>query len=175
MEQNQVEKFDPAKLMDGVKDRIKSTFVSLIPDDMWAQMIEKEIYIFTTGRIENKSIWDDVTHGYKVIEVRTPYSGADAVYNQWHELKTPEDISPLQKMIREELTAKFKTDLEEFLNGKDYQSAFNEYGKPEISKAVEQILVKNSDTIFANFLATVMEQGMQSFKIQLFQKMNGHY
>ena len=29
---NQVEKFDPSKLMDGVKDIIKATFVSLIPD-----------------------------------------------------------------------------------------------------------------------------------------------
>ena len=47
-----IEKFDPSKLMDGVKDRIKSTFVSLIPDDAWEKMVEKEIYVFTTGRIE---------------------------------------------------------------------------------------------------------------------------
>ena len=50
-----IEKFDPSKLMDGVKDRIKSTFVSLIPDDAWEKMVEKEIYIFMTGRIELKS------------------------------------------------------------------------------------------------------------------------
>ena len=49
-----IEKFDPSKLMDGVKDRIKATFVSLIPDEAWDQMLEKEIYIFTTGRIELK-------------------------------------------------------------------------------------------------------------------------
>ena len=30
-----VEKFDPSKLMDGVKDRIKATFVALIPDTQW--------------------------------------------------------------------------------------------------------------------------------------------
>lgn len=38
-----IEKFDPSKLMDGVKDRIKATFVSLIPDDQWEIMVKKEI------------------------------------------------------------------------------------------------------------------------------------
>lgn len=33
--ENQVEKFDPSRLMEGVKDRIKATFVSLIPDTEW--------------------------------------------------------------------------------------------------------------------------------------------
>lgn len=49
--ENQIEKFDPSKLMDGVKDRIKATFVSLIPDDAWNSMVEKELYVFTTGKI----------------------------------------------------------------------------------------------------------------------------
>lgn len=43
MEENQqIEKFDPSKLMDGVKDRIKATFVSLIPDEQWEQMVYAE-------------------------------------------------------------------------------------------------------------------------------------
>lgn len=36
--ENQVEKFDPSTLMQGVKDRIKATFTSLIPDEQWEQM-----------------------------------------------------------------------------------------------------------------------------------------
>jgi len=40
------EKFDPSKLMDGVRDRIKATFVSLIPDDQWEVMVKKEIDAF---------------------------------------------------------------------------------------------------------------------------------
>jgi len=40
---NEIEKFDPSRLMDGVRDRIKATFVSLIPEDQWEQMIKKEI------------------------------------------------------------------------------------------------------------------------------------
>lgn len=40
---NEIEKFDPSTLMQGVKDRIKATFVSLIPDDQWDQMVKKEV------------------------------------------------------------------------------------------------------------------------------------
>jgi hypothetical protein len=39
----EIEKFDPAALMQGVRDRIKATFVSLIPDAQWEQMVKKEI------------------------------------------------------------------------------------------------------------------------------------
>ena len=41
--ENSVEKFDPSKLMDGVRDRVKATFVSLIPDDQWELLVKKEV------------------------------------------------------------------------------------------------------------------------------------
>jgi len=41
--ENEVQKFDPSTLMQGVKDRIKATFVSLIPDEQWEQMVKKEV------------------------------------------------------------------------------------------------------------------------------------
>jgi len=44
--ENGVEKFDPNTLMQGVKDRIKATFVSLIPDGKWDEMVQKEIDAF---------------------------------------------------------------------------------------------------------------------------------
>lgn len=53
----QVEKFDPSKLMDGVKDRIKATFVSLIPDAQWEQMCNAEMKKFfepTWGGYDNR-------------------------------------------------------------------------------------------------------------------------
>ena len=49
-ENNSVEKFDPAQLMQGVKDRIKSTFVSLIPDEQWEQMVKTEVDNFFKGK-----------------------------------------------------------------------------------------------------------------------------
>lgn len=48
MEENtQVQKFDPATLMQGVKDRIKATFVSLIPEEQWEEMVKKEVDKFS--------------------------------------------------------------------------------------------------------------------------------
>lgn len=42
----EIEKFDPSTLMQGVKDRIKATFVSLIPDTKWEEMVESEVDAF---------------------------------------------------------------------------------------------------------------------------------
>lgn len=44
----EIQKFDPSKLMDG--DRIKSTFVSLIPDDQWDKLVQAEITRFLNLR-----------------------------------------------------------------------------------------------------------------------------
>ena len=43
---NEIEKFDPSTLMEGVRNRIKATFVSLIPDAQWEQMVNTEIEKF---------------------------------------------------------------------------------------------------------------------------------
>lgn len=48
--ESNVEKFDPAQLMQGVKDRIKATFVSLIPDEQWEQMVKSEVDLFFKPR-----------------------------------------------------------------------------------------------------------------------------
>ena len=38
-----LQKFDPSTLMEGVRQRIKATFVSLIPDEQWDQLCQKEV------------------------------------------------------------------------------------------------------------------------------------
>lgn len=43
---NELEKFDSASIMDNVRDRIKATFIGLIPNDVWEGMIQKEINQF---------------------------------------------------------------------------------------------------------------------------------
>lgn len=53
MENQQVEKFDPSTLMEGVKSRIKSTFVSLIPDAQWEQMCDSEMKKFFEPQKKN--------------------------------------------------------------------------------------------------------------------------
>ncbi len=51
---NEIEKFDPSTLMQGVKDRIKATFVSLIPDDKWDGLVSKEVDAFFNQQIQYK-------------------------------------------------------------------------------------------------------------------------
>jgi hypothetical protein len=66
---SEVQKFDPSTLMQGVKDRIKATFVSLIPDDQWDQMVKKEVDDFfksidTSYNSKNyRSAFGDVVRG----------------------------------------------------------------------------------------------------------------
>lgn len=43
---NDVQKFDPARLMDGVRDRIKATFVALIPDEQWDTLVQQQVEAF---------------------------------------------------------------------------------------------------------------------------------
>jgi hypothetical protein len=42
----ELQRFDPSALMDGVRQRIKATFVSLIPDEHWEQLCQKEVDSF---------------------------------------------------------------------------------------------------------------------------------
>ena len=45
MEQS-IEKYDPSKIMDAVRDRIRAEFVALIPEATWTEMIKREVDIF---------------------------------------------------------------------------------------------------------------------------------
>lgn len=160
---NNIEKFDPSQLMEGVKDRIKATFVSMIPDDVWNQMVEREIYIFTEGRIKQE--YDYSTKQYK--EVRVPYQG-DIEKDQWGN-KKPDDISPLQEMIRQGLRDKFKEDIDKYLKSSEYQAVWDQYGMMTVSKAIEEIIVKNSGIILQNALGELMQRGFENLRASISQ------
>jgi hypothetical protein len=179
---NDLEKtFNPQKLMDGVKDRIKSTFANLIPDNVWENMLEREIYIFTTGKIiphhecDYSQKDENGNYVYKDWEERIPYSQTH-IKDQYGKPTGEDDISPLQQMIRKEIRKKFEENLKEFLNSNDYMTVYNEYGQPAISKAVEEILVKNTDTIFRNFIGSIMQNGFNHMRYETEQMIqSGQY
>jgi hypothetical protein len=157
--ENDIEKFDPSKLMEGVKDRIKATFVSLIPDDQWEKMVEKELYVFTEGRIKIDRRWVD--GGYQDFEVREPYRQQGFVTL---ENSKEDDISPLQQMIREQLRETFKKNLVEFLDSEEYKGYWVQYGQPQVSKAVQEVLTKNAETVFINFMAGMMQMAIDGMR-----------
>lgn len=125
MEQS-VEKFDPSKLMDGVRDRVKATFVSLIPDDQWEKLVEKEVNAFFETKVPMKVTEETRIDGswwgtkYLVVETeQTPFRAIvwqyckDMTYsvlkehitkeffnNTWN--PSPENISEgMKKMVEE--------------------------------------------------------------------------
>ena len=176
--ENQIEKFDPSKLMDGVKDRIKATFVSLIPDDAWNSMVEKELYVFTTGKIiphhEYKGTDGNGHAYYSDWEERIPYDQKPITDNYGKVVKGAGDnISPLQKMIREMLEEKFRADLKAYLETEEYQGLWDGYGLPNISKALEEILIKNSGIIFQNMIAGMIQSGFNFMKANIMNSLQG--
>lgn len=173
---NDIEKFDPSKLMEGVKDRIKATFVSLIPDEAWEQMLEKEIYIFTTGKIVPHHEYMGTVDGkaeYNDWEERIPYTDTP-IYNDWGNVKQPAEVSPLRQMIRDQLREKFQKDLKEWLDGPEYMATRDQYGIVQISKAVEEIMVKHSGDIFRSIIADFMQRGVEKLRSDV-QYASGQY
>lgn len=173
---NQIEKFDPSRLMDGVRDRIKATFVSLIPDDAWDEMVEKELYIFTTGRIIPHSEYKGSDENGKPIylqwDERQPYTQEPAKDDYGHTIAGKYDISPLQQMIRDMLHDKFRQDLASYMQGEEYQAMWSTYGLPQVSKAIEEIVVKNADTIFYNIIAGMVQSGFTRMRGQIISDVN---
>lgn len=52
-ETNTVANYDPSKLMDAVRDRIKAEFVGMIPEETWKQMVSAEIKRFFEAKDSN--------------------------------------------------------------------------------------------------------------------------
>lgn len=106
---NEVEKFDPATLMQGVKDRIKATFISLIPDDEWDRMVNSEIDKFFEPTKMKISSAGRQSSGYGYGNTRDKFESDTII-----EL----EMSPFQQIIwdmcaekaREKLKAKLETE-----------------------------------------------------------------
>lgn len=52
MTEKNVVEYDPSRLMDAVRDRIKAEFVGLIPEDAWKEMVKSEVDNFLAPRHE---------------------------------------------------------------------------------------------------------------------------
>ena len=83
----QVEKFDPARLMDGVRDRIKATFVSMIPDDQWETLVQKVFDAFLTP---NRSVYTSGLSFEKLVHQQLHDELRDRVRDQLQKYLTNE-------------------------------------------------------------------------------------
>jgi len=49
---NDIVKFDPAKWIDDVKQKIKAEFVGMVPEDQWDKMVQTEIESFINQELK---------------------------------------------------------------------------------------------------------------------------
>jgi hypothetical protein len=57
----EIVKFDPSKLVDQVKDRIRSTFADLIPEEEWVKLVQREIDDFIKPTITTHNSYGHTT------------------------------------------------------------------------------------------------------------------
>lgn len=134
---NQVEKFDPSKLMEGVKDRIKATFVSLIPDDKWEEMVKNEIASFFEVKKENYS------------------------YNN-HNKETD-----FQKLVKNTVAQECQDRLNALIKSEYFDETWSINGAPVAKEQLQKMLVENSAEIFKNMMLNSFSSMLQQFSYQL--------
>lgn len=159
---NQVEKFDPAKLMEGVKDRIKATFVSLIPDDKWDEMVQKEINDFfnATSKLA-------IAERYKTGSYWEKYLVVEADQSPFRALVWAECMNKAASIVKEKITTEYLTKIS------DTEFDTND----EMKKLIEDALPKATQQFFANMADQMligMEGRINSTLINMQQQFNSH-
>lgn len=134
---DQVEKFDPSKLMDGVKDRIKATFISLIPDDAWNKMVKDEVDRFF------------------------------APNQSWNYNGNRDKMSPFQLLVQTELTAEMTKKLRLYLDGPEFAVIYDSYGQPVASKAVQDMIVENAGAVLSSMYSGMAASMIRNFRDSL--------
>lgn len=135
--ETQVEKFDPSKLMEGVRDRIKATFVSLIPEEQWLEMIQKEV---TTFFKEQR---------------RTRYTN--------NELWT----SDFSDVVHEELLNEAKNRMIAYLSSPEFEDIWTENGIKACKEAVSKMIVDNAGAIMISTFGGMFCEMLARFKSNL--------
>lgn len=139
MENQEVQKFDPATLMQGVKDRIKATFVSLIPDEQWNIMVQKEIDEFF------KSNKDRYTYGNR------------------------DKMSSFEFLVQECIQEESKKRLIQYLQSEEFNTTWGKNGQVILGEAIKNMIVNNSGEIMINTFGNMFKMMLDNFKIQLQQ------
>ncbi len=152
MEPNtQVEKFDPSTLMQGVKDRIKAQFVSLIPDDQWEIMIQKEVNAFF-------NLEQNIT-----LSKQKEYAGYSAsnVYQVMEVQQTP--FRALVWEYCTEMTVKL---LKEKINKEYFENTWS-VDKFNADEKIQNIIAEAAPMAMANFFKAISFGLMKDMKVMV--------
>lgn len=154
---NNVEKFDPSTLMQGVKDRIKATFVSLIPDGQWENMVQKEIDAF----FELSKV--------KVSKSTTITTGSYGSSTERREINSEETLSsPFRELVWEHCAVLTKEILKEKID-KEYFTNHWTNNQLEVTDKMKDVIAEAAPIAAAKFFENISFGMMNAFKSQINQ------
>jgi len=123
----EIEKFDPSKLVDQVRERIRNTFAELIPEEEWKRLIQREVTFFLQAAVTRKNSY-----------------GRDYV-----------ERGAIGMLVDDELTAMLKEMIKKELEGPDW-SAWFDGQKMHIGPQLKETLEAAAPAMFAQIISTVM-------------------
>lgn len=135
--ENQVQNFDPSALMQGVKDRIKATFVSLVPDDKWDEMVKQEIEAFFTPQ---KLIFSEQDRNKAGTWSTTRFAVMEA------------EMSPFRFLVWEECTKKCQQFMAEKIQKDIFEDSYGGYDQKE---ELKKIIVEAAPLAAAKFFENI--------------------
>lgn len=118
----------PANISDLVRDRIKSEFSSLVPEEYW------------------RSLVDDVLKSLVTPQRRSNGIGGTRV------------TSDLQEIVRESLVDQFKTLVNAELNDPKYKDVYNGYRGCVASEVIQDLVADHGQALFQGLIAQMVSQ-----------------
>ncbi len=131
--------YDPSRLMDSVRDRIKAEFVGLIPEDAWKEMVKAEVDKFFEMQHDNG------------------YGNRTAL------------PSAFRRVVWEELGTATKAKMKEFLASEEWTGKWDPQGNGNLlaSEAVRKLVAEKSGEILANVLGGAIQGVIQNMRDRL--------
>lgn len=146
----EIQKFDPSTLMQGVKDRIKATFVSLIPDEQWDAMVQKEIDSFFDP---------NSTYGIAIKRVTVTSEWNTSYENQ---LTLEGKMSPFQRIVVDMCIDESVKRLKEVI---DKRLPDNwDFDKKEIDDGLQKIIEASIPAAMTAFFKSIAESSIFRLK-----------
>jgi hypothetical protein len=153
---SEIAKFDQASLMQNVRERIKATFVGLIPDEEWEALVRKEVDAFLNEKASlTFHAYEEQKHGWYA----RPEKPA--------QIKSI-DLSPFRAMVWQECAARLQKALGEALN----DELFVGHCHPtKLTEEAERIIKESGAAIAADFFSRIISTNISIVQSTIMSEM----
>jgi len=142
-----IEKFDPSQLMQGVKDRIKATFVSLIPDEQWEGMVQTEIDSFFNS--ETKTLF--------TLKEESPNSHwGSNVSQKKYSFEFTGEMSPFRQMVYMFCVGETNAALNNEMTKQYFTSEFDENTGENINTKMREVIKESLPGAINKFFTDIL-------------------